>query len=117
MYLIWLIAILKFSLSLGSAPTAPRNFSLIPVEGNPRELEASWGIPDPANGEIQNYTITCNGSIRFDVEDETADSFTLTGLEPYTAYECSVFAATKGGQGMDSSRVTATTTEDGKRYS
>ena len=87
------------------------------MEDYPRELEASWIIPNPANGEIQNYTITCNGSISFDVEDdvdETTISFTLTGLEPDTAYECSVFATTNGGQGTASNAVTVTTTEDGK---
>ena len=101
------------------APSAPRNFSLLPVEASPRQLEASWIIPDLANGEIQNYTLTCNESITFNVEydnnvETTTVSFTLNGLEPYTAYECSVFATTNGGQGMASSSVTATTTEDGK---
>ena len=86
------------------------------MEGSPRQLEASWTVPDPVNGVIQNYTISCNGSITFDVEDnldsETVSFTLMNELEPFTTYECSVFATTNGGQGMATDTVAATTTED-----
>ncbi len=82
------------------------------MAGSPEQLEASWTIPDPANGVIQNYTVICNDSFVFHFDDATV-SVTLTGLQPYTVYSCFVSAATNGGMGDGSQPSLARTDEEG----
>ena len=107
--------------SLSLAPSAPENFMLSAVTNNPRQLNASWTEPVPANGMIQNYTVTCvqtsNGTNRAFTFDKTLLQVTLMGLFPYTDYECSVFATTNGGAGGPSNTEMARTAEDGERES
>ena len=91
------------------------------VSNNPRLLSASWTKPIPANGMIQNYTVTCvqtsNGTnITFNF-DNTMLQVTLVDLFPYTEYRCSVFATTNGGAGEPSNTEMARTVEDGERES
>lgn len=126
-------AIVDLSLSSPSAPSAPRNFSLEPVSGGPRQLLANWTIPDPTNGIIFNYTVTCNESLVFSFDEAGAAltgsgigpmvgsgnlyfmvSVLLEELTPFTTYECTVYAATGGGVGDASQPSVAMTVEDGK---
>ncbi len=96
-----------------SAPSAPGNFILSSVAGSPQELEANWTVPDTPNGEIQSYTVLCNDSRMFTFNGSEL-SVRLTDLEPFTAYECTVSAATDGGVGNDSEPSVARTDEAGK---
>ena len=105
-----LLALLKFSFSL-TVPSAPRDFSLSPVPGEP---QASWTPPKVANGVIQNYTVECNDSSIFDFGG-TEVSGTLEDLEPFTVYECFVLASTDGGVGNASEAAVARTEQDGER--
>ena len=119
------VAIFSFGPSL-SAPSAPLNFTLSQVPMRPMELEARWTIPEEPNGIIINYTVMCNGSemmtrsIAFNGSDiqlgsgENEISVTLVGLDPFTVYECSVSAATKGGVGDASETAVARTEQDGE---
>ena len=115
-----LLTLLSFS-SSSSAPSAPGNFSLSPIPGNSQQLLANWTEAVPANGIIQNYTVTCvqtsNGTnITFNF-DNTSLQVTLMDLFPYTEYRCSVFATTNGGAGEPSNTEMARTAEDGERES
>ena len=78
-------------------------------------LIATWSVPDPANGVLLNYTITCNGST-----SETFPAITVTvtvaGLQPYTVYSCSVVAMTIGGVGDAFNTAEERTSEDGNDY-
>ena len=98
------------------APSAPGGFTLFPVAGSPEQLEANWTIPDPANGVIQNYSVICNSSVlfSFDGSDDVVVIVHLTGLLPFTVYECTVSAATNGGMGNASESAMAMTNEAGK---
>ena len=98
-----------------TAPSAPTLFTLSPVFGNPEQLEASWAIPDPANGIIQSYTVVCNDSLvfHFNASDNAVVTFLLTGLRPFTVYDCAVFATTGGGMGIASDSSIDITEEDG----
>ena len=62
-----------------------------------------WSPPLAAdqNGTITNYTVTC--SLVDDIIQHTTTSetkLTITGLEPFTNYTCSVSAATVVGSGQ-----------------
>ena len=91
------------------------------VSNNPRQLSANWTEPVPANGMIQNYTVTCvQTSNRTNITftfDNTMLQVTLTGLLPNTEYRCSVFATTNGGAGEPSNTEMVRTVEDGERES
>ena len=111
------VAVFRFALSLSPAPSPPLNFTLSEVTMSSTELQASWIIPEFPNGVIMNYTVVCNGSIIsiYDANLGSGDerAVTLTGLDPYTVYECSVFATTDGGVGNASETSVARTAEDG----
>ena len=63
---------------------------------------------------IQNYTVICNDSIVFVFDEyESMIIVRLTGLLPFTVYECIVSAATNGGLGNPSDSSVARTKEDG----
>ena len=108
------VLILKAGFSCSTAPSAPLNFSISTVNGSPEELEATWTSPDSANGVIRNYTVVCNGSVDPFVFDGSEFSVRLTDLEPFTLYECSVFATTDAGMGDASLPSAARTDEAGK---
>ncbi len=105
-----------------TAPSVPGNFALSSATGSPRQLEASWTIPDPANGVIQSYTVTCNESITFNFPGSQSAMVSVTlndqqtaQLAPFTVYECTVSAATNGGVGPVSEPSIARTVEDGEK--
>ena len=130
------VLLTRVSLSL-SAPSVPRSFTLGRVDGSPSELEANWTVPASTNGIIRNYTVECNNSLavfNFDDSGEeiSSDSMLLpelgsggpaqmvtallSGLAPFTVYECTVSASTNGGRGEASEAAVATTDEDGSLY-
>lgn len=100
-----------------TVPSAPRNFTLLQVPGSPTSLSASWMEPDPANGIISNYSISCNApslmSALF-IFNGSVMSATLENLTPFMTYTCTISAVTGAGTGNDSEPQSAMTDEDGK---
>ena len=100
-----------------TAPTEPQNFVLETITGSPRQLQARWSAPDPANGIIMTYTIRCTSNTQ--PPDSFTDvagnmlSFILDNLRPYTSYSCNVSATTGGGEGPATEMMTAQTDEAG----
>ena len=78
----------------------PQNSSVQSVTS--RTLTLSWSPPllSRRNGVIISYLITCSsgGSI-INSTRTSSTSLTITGLQPFTNYTCSVRAATKLGDG------------------
>jgi hypothetical protein len=75
--------------------------------------------PNPTNGDILSYTVSCreNGTmdefmIRQVVQD-TATMTQLTGLSPFTVYECFVTGNTSIGAGSESNVDVERTNEAG----
>ena len=98
------------------------------VPGSPNQLSALWSPPIPKNGIITAYTVYCNTSasqaypeqmigpnIAFDrtVVNGTTLTATISGLKPYTNYECYVTANTSVGGGNFSTVAMARTAESG----
>ena len=101
---------------------------MVPVDGSPTQLSASWSASLPKNGIITGYSVYCNTSdnqaypeqvigsnqatIR-SVLNGTTLAVTLTGLNPYTQYSCYVTANTSVGEGSPSTLDTVQTAESG----
>ena len=115
------------SLYLIPVPSAPLNFSLEAVSAT--ELSASWLEPDPTNGVILNYTVICNiTNNQFYLEQDPTGgevpivsstqmlSLNISGLQPFTEYECNVVASTSVGQGDPSQSEVRRTTEASMSY-
>ena len=67
-----------------------------------RSLTLSWSPPLPSqrNGVIISYLITCSsGDIIINTTRTSSTSLTITGLQPFTNYTCSVSASTIIGDG------------------
>ena len=112
-----------------TAPSSPLNFSVSTVPGSPYQLSALWSPPIPKNGIITAYTVNCNISasqaypeqmigpnvptVR-SVVNGTTLAATITGLNPYTNYDCYVTANTSVGTGMKSKIHSNTTDESCK---
>lgn len=81
-------------------PTPPRNINIFNVQSN--SFDISFDPPDPRNGIIGNYNIYCNGKFQkaIDVESGSNDlnrrNVSLTGLDPFTNYTCTVNACNIG---------------------
>ncbi len=100
-------------------PSAPPFFTLSEVEGVADMLMSAWSVPQPANGVLQNYTVTCSPSLPAPMVVPHNDSVSeysvrLSGLMAFTNYSCSVMAATNAGTGNPSEVITARTAEAGK---
>ena len=106
-----------------TVPSSPVNFSVSTVPGSPNQLSALWSPPIPKNGIITAYTVYCNTSasqaypeqrnvatVRSVVNGTTLVA-TITGLNPYTNYDCYVTANTSMGEGSPSTAATARTYE------
>ena len=111
------------------------------VIGSPLNLFVTWTTPSETNGVIASYTVYCykptsdlgngtqqhsgggSGMQQPDVGDESMYVHTIvpgnetqavvTGLEPYTTYNCYVVANTSAGAGNPSLARAATTDESG----
>ena len=109
-----------------TVPSSPLNFSITTVPGSPYQLSALWSPPIPKNGIITAYTVYCNTSasqaypeqmigpnmaILRSVVNGTTLTATITGLNPYTIYDCYVTANTSVGEGSLSTAATARTDE------
>ena len=83
----------------------------------PRSILVSWEPPPPLtqNGFIVFYTLilTHNISGQEKMYNSTNTSLTLSGLSPYTWYQCAVAASTAIGRGPFSDLVTIQTPQDG----
>ena len=111
------------------APYSPFQFSVSTVPGSPSQLSALWSPPIPKNGIITAYTVYCNTSasqaypeqmigpnvatIRSLVSGTTLTAI-ITGLNPYTNYDCYVTANTSVGAGNSSVISTARTGGSGE---
>ena len=91
------IILLSITNSVPSGP--PQSFRLVAMSHN---ITLSWSPPLPSqrNGVIISYLITCSsgGSI-INSTRTSSTSLTITGLEPFTNYTCSVRATTVVGDG------------------
>eukprot|EP00731_Ephydatia_muelleri_P007441 Em0003g1689a len=110
-----------------SVPSSPLALSVSTVSGSPNQLSASWSSPIPKNGIIIAYTIYCNTSASQAYPEQvigpnvpTARSVVnatamavifITGLNPYTQYDCYVTANTSVGEGTPSLVITTRTSE------
>ena len=68
----------------------------------PRTMSLVWSPPldDHQNGIINSYTVMCSlASIVVHRSTTSEARLTVTGLEPFTNYTCSVSAATVVGSG------------------
>ena len=96
------------------------------VPRSPHQLSALWSPPIPKNGIITAYTVYCNTSASQaypeqligpnvatprSVVNGTTLGATITGLNPYTNYDCYITANTSVGEGSLSAVTTARTDE------
>ena len=111
-----------------SVPSPPLN-PMVTVLTNPYSLYFSWMEPAVPNGIIPLYTVYCEKSnttvssgvnsrdhlsTEFVSATTSTTSLTLTGLTPYTQYDCFVSANTSAGESDFSGVVVAITEEAGK---
>ena len=125
-------------------PSAPKQHLVSRVLGFPLNLIVTWTSPSEPNGVIESYTVYCyeptpdsgNGTQQYsgggsgmwqpDVRDESMYAHIIvpgnetqavvTGLKPYTTYNCYVVAKTSAGAGNPSLARSATTDESGKWF-
>ena len=104
----------------------PLNFQLSAVSSS--VLMTNWKPPSTPNGIVTGYTVYCTVSLNqtypeqvptgastytvFNVTSQT--SVYLSGLLPFTFYQCYVTANTSAGEGSPSDTNTTQTNEAGK---
>ena len=93
-----------------SAPSAPAITSAMSPSAS--TILLMWTVPEMPNGLIHNYNITVNSSANF-VVNSSVFEFTITGLNPFTAYLVTLSAITIE-EGSTSSRVV--TTDESSKY-
>lgn len=101
---------------------------LTSIPDSPTQLMAVWSRPNPSNGIITSYIIYCNTStsqfypeiasnVTLDpvsVNDGDSLEYTITGLDPFTNYDCQIAASTNIGEGVPSVTQMAQTAEAGE---
>ena len=106
----------------------PLNFQLSAVSSS--VLMATWTPPSTPNGNVTGYTVYCivsldqtyteqvpTGASTYTVFNVTSQtSAYLSGLLPFTFYQCSVTANTSVGEGNFSISNTSQTNEAGMYY-
>ena len=81
---------------------------------NSHNLTLSWSPPlsSQRNGVIISYLITCSsGDIIINTTRTSSTSLTITGLQPFTNYTCSVSASTIVGEGPAAAKSIVTKEE------
>lgn len=121
-YRIWVLAGTSVGDGPGSSPVLVRTDEDVPGEPrtvkvtalNSTALAVSWKPPSnrDRNGLIRGYQIhvqemnrhgdLINEPLRYDVADETAEEYNVTGLQPDTEYSVQVAAVTRKGDGSRS---------------
>ncbi|XP_064392916.1 phosphatidylinositol phosphatase PTPRQ-like isoform X3 [Halichondria panicea] len=100
-------SIVRSTPNCANATTAP-DIPTVPLAVNITELtfksiQLEWSRPQPINGIISHYTITClqaNGTIVS--LNTTADGLeTVSNLQPLTNYTCCISATNQVGEGND----------------
>ena len=93
--------IIRSNTLISDLPTAPLTVNVTGITY--KSIQLKWSPPQPANGTISHYTITClqaNGTIvSFNT---TADGLeTVSNLQPLTNYTCCISATNEAGEGND----------------
>ena len=128
------------SLVLHTVPFEPQSPRIEMIPNSPLELQATWEPPLQPNGVITAYKVYCfesdayedgsgsgyiyltpftenistNAIVSTSVVPGTASEATVSGLTPYTWYECYVTANTSVGEGSASQTAAARTDESSK---
>lgn len=89
----------------------------VKVEDESDSLQITWTQPD-TRCDVTNNTISWSQNSTGDLVDsetiDAAESYMITGLDPWTTYLVCVSASTLGGEGPEGACVIETTDEDGK---
>ncbi len=94
----------------------PVNFIVSPLSS--RAIQLGWNPPvfEHRNGEITGYAVNITNLDNETVHHFTLASisnFTVTNLEPFTPYECTVYASTVVGIGQSPAVIVVQTGEEG----
>ena len=105
------LMIIKLTKLFSAVPSGPpEEFNIFLPQGNP-SMSLSWSPPlsSQRNGVIISYLVTCSsgGSI-INSTRTSSTSLTITGLQPFTSYSCTVRAATIAGDGPAAVRSVVT---------
>ena len=99
------------------------------VPSDPYSLYIMWAQPETLNGIISQYTVYCAESSTssgdgLSPDIETGSDFVsastnntsliLTGLRPYSQYDCFISANTSAGESELSAMISAITEQSGK---
>ena len=96
------------------APSGPPQDFIIAVTSHSINFAWSPPLPSQRNGVITSYLINCSSADSIINTTRTSStSLTITGLEPFTNYTCSVSAATVVGDGP-AAIIHTMTNEDSK---
>ena len=83
-----------------AVPSGPPQSLVITMKSHNLTLSWSPPLPSQRNGVIISYLITCSsGDIIINTTRTSSTSLTITGLQPFTNYTCSVSASTIIGDG------------------
>ena len=91
---------LSYKCNYMAVPSGPPQSLVITMKSH--NLTFSWSPPLPSqrNGVIISYLIICSsGDIIINTTRTSSTSLTITGLQPFTNYTCSVSASTIIGAG------------------
>ena len=96
----------------------PTNFRITATSSE--NITVSWDPPprESQNGMITAYTLTCQPQeleTPLPVTYSAAGTYILSGFRPATSYNCTIFAATAGGNGPTTYQV-VTLLADGKTF-
>ncbi len=96
----------------------PTNFRITATSSE--NITVSWDPPprESQNGIIIAYTLTCQPqelATALPVTYSAAGNYSLSGFRPATSYNCTVFAATAGGNGPIAFQV-VTLLDEGNNY-
>ena len=95
----------------------PENFTASDVQS--RNIIFFWDPPSTSAANLAaiiGYTVTCIGSVSMASQDTSSMEITIRGLDPFTNYNCSVFARVEGNRGNSAESITRQTAEEGMKY-